>query len=56
MVRTEDVKPGDALGHQTCLGRTCMKWREDGELTDLDFQLIMQRLVKADKQAGGLLD
>ncbi|MCT0206857.1 hypothetical protein [Synechococcus sp. CS-1332] len=56
MVRTEDVKPEEALGHLTCLGRTCMKWRENGELTELDFQLILQRLVNVDEQAGGLLD
>jgi hypothetical protein len=56
MVRTEDVKPGDALGPLTCLGRTCMKWREDGELTELDFQLILQRLVNVDEHASGLLD
>lgn len=32
----------------TCLGRTCMKWCADGELTELDFKLIMERLVSSD--------
>ena len=31
-----------------CLGRTCMKWSADGELTDLDVQLILQRLGSVD--------
>lgn len=40
--------------HTSCLGRTCMKWRQDGELTELDFQLILQRLVEVDAQAAEL--
>jgi hypothetical protein len=32
----------------TCLGRTCMKWQIDGELTGRDLQLILQRLSLAD--------
>ena len=35
-----------------CLGRTCMKWGADGELTDLDFQLILQRLGAVDAALG----
>jgi hypothetical protein len=34
----------------SCLGRTCMKWTADGELTDIDFQLILQRLREVDTQ------
>lgn len=60
MVNTQDINAQavnavGALRQESCLGRTCMKWREDGELTDLDFQLILQRLIKVDEQAGGLL-
>ncbi|KEF42140.1 MAG: hypothetical protein ER33_07195 [Cyanobium sp. CACIAM 14] len=39
----------------TCLGRTCMKWTRDGELSDLDVQLVRQRLIAADAEAAGLL-
>jgi hypothetical protein len=35
-----------------CLGRTCMKWGADGELTDLDFQMILQRLGAVDAALG----
>mgnify|MGYP007046701278 FL=1 len=30
------------------MGRTCMKWSADGELTDLDLQLILERLGQVD--------
>ena len=36
------------LDGATCLGRTCMKWGDDGELSYLDFLLVMERLCKAD--------
>ncbi|MCP9831393.1 hypothetical protein KBY80_08360 [Synechococcus sp. JJ3a-Johnson] len=32
------------------MGRTCMKWSADGELTDLDLQLILERLGQVDHQ------
>ena len=35
---------------ETCMGRTCMKWSADGELTDLDVQLILERLGQVDHQ------
>ena len=38
----------------TCLGRTCLKWQANGELTDLDLQLVLERLAQAD-QAGTAL-
>ena len=53
---------GDAVAHafkqqlhsrpplETCMGRTCMKWSADGELTDLDLQLILERLGQVDHQ------
>ena len=53
MVDAPSVQPL-APRQTTCLGRTCMKWKADGELTDLDWQLILQRLMEVDAQAGGL--
>jgi len=38
----------------SCLGRTCLKWQANGELTDLDLQLVLERLSQAD-QAGTAL-
>ena len=32
------------------MGRTCMKWSSNGELTDLDLQLILERLGQVDHQ------
>lgn len=34
----------------SCLGRTCLKWTADGELSDTDAQLILQRLRQVDTQ------
>ncbi|MEB3276303.1 MAG: hypothetical protein VKM92_04975 [Cyanobacteriota bacterium] len=31
-----------------CLGRTCLKWGADGELTALDLALVMERLAQVD--------
>ena len=42
-------------GGMTCLGRTCLKWQADGELTALDRQLVLQRLVLVDQDATDLL-
>ena len=39
-----------------CLGRSCMKWGEDGELSPLDLQTILERLSAVDEQASGLMD
>ena len=33
-----------------CLGRTCLKWSADGELTALDRSLVLQRLAQVDQQ------
>lgn len=38
----------------TCLGRTCMKWRDDGELTAIDFNLVMERLAQVDRDVAAL--
>lgn len=48
--RFGDTAPDD------CLGRSCMKWGNDGELSALDLQSILQRLSAVDEQASGLLD
>jgi len=31
-----------------CLGRTCMKWGADGELTANDLALVLERLAQVD--------
>ena len=33
-----------------CLGRTCLKWSADGELTALDLSLVLERLAQVDQQ------
>lgn len=40
----------------TCLGRTCMKWGADGELSALDLELVLERLSRADGCAGDLVE
>lgn len=32
----------------SCLGRTCLKWGADGELTALDLSLVLERLSQVD--------
>jgi hypothetical protein len=32
----------------SCLGRTCLKWRHDGELARGDLELVLERLAKVD--------
>jgi hypothetical protein len=39
-----------------CLGRTCLKWSADGELTALDLSLVMQRLAQVDPEVMALQD
>lgn len=38
------------------LGRSCMKWGSDGELSARDLQSILQRLSAVDEQASTLMD
>ncbi|MEB3234282.1 MAG: hypothetical protein VKM98_02540 [Cyanobacteriota bacterium] len=38
------------------LGRSCMKWGDNGELSAVDLQGILQRLSAVDQQASGLMD
>ena len=34
----------------SCLGRTCLKWSADGELTALDLRLVLERLALVDQE------
>jgi hypothetical protein len=36
------------------MGRTRLHWREDGDLMDLDLELVMDRLVQDDQALGAL--
>jgi hypothetical protein len=36
-----------------CLGRTCLKWSADGELTALDLSLVLSRLAEVDGELTG---
>ena len=40
----------------SCLGRTCLKWQPDGELTALDLQLVLERLAQVDQDVVAILD
>jgi hypothetical protein len=35
----------------SCLGRTCLHWRADGELVEDDMALVLQRLRAVDGPA-----
>lgn len=37
-----------------CLGRTCLKWGADGELTALDLSLVLERLAQVDQELAHL--
>jgi hypothetical protein len=37
-----------------CLGRTCLMWGADGDLTALDLSLVMQRLAQVDPEVMAL--
>jgi hypothetical protein len=32
----------------SCLGQTCLQWQPDGELSPVDRELILQRLLQVD--------
>lgn len=38
----------------TCLGRTCLSWGDDGELTSVDLLLVLERLAQVDQEVSGL--
>ena len=50
------VDPRAMAGRDGPLGRSCMKWGSDGELSALDLQSILQRLSEVDEQASTLMD
>lgn len=37
-----------------CLGRTCLKWGADGELSANDLALVMERLAQEDRSVAAL--
>ena len=57
-----NTEPRWAMVHTTqglttsCLGRTCLKWQPDGELTALDLQLVLERLAQVDQDVVAVLD
>ena len=57
-----NTQPRWAMVHTTqglttsCLGRTCLKWQPDGELTALDLQLVLERLAQVDQDVVAILD
>jgi len=52
MPRTiQPISMDEGLG-STCIGRTCLHWGNDGELSDPDYQLIVQRLCRVDRQVS----
>ena len=48
--------PSVSVMTASCLGRTCLKWQENGELTDLDLRLVLERLAQVDQDVTALLD
>lgn len=42
--------PAAAAVSCSCLGRTCLHWRDDGELTEEDRDLVLRRLRLVDPQ------
>ena len=43
-------------GSCDCLGRTCLKWGADGDLSALDLHLVLQRLALVDPELTALQD
>ena len=46
--------PDPAPEAKDCLGRTCLKWGADGELTAQDLSLVLERLAQVDQQVTAL--
>lgn len=40
---------------EDCLGRTCLKWSANGELTAVDLSLVMARLALVDRDVANLV-
>lgn len=47
-------KPTMTINANSCLGRTCLKWGVDGELTALDLELVLERLAQVDQDVAAL--
>ena len=41
-------------GSSNCLGRTCLKWGTDGELSALALSQVMERLAQVDQEVAAL--
>lgn len=39
---------------ESCLGRTCLHWAADGELSRLDRDLVLERLAQVDRDVDAL--
>jgi len=48
--------PFESESTDDLLGRSCMKWGADGELSAVDLQGILARLGAVDQQAARLMD
>ncbi|MGB5136628.1 MAG: hypothetical protein WBN89_15800 [Prochlorococcaceae cyanobacterium] len=48
--------PTITINSSSCMGRTCLKWGVDGELTalDLDLDLVLERLAQVDQDVAAL--
>ena len=46
--------PTITINASSCMGRTCLKLGVDGELTDLDLALVMERLAQVDQDVAAL--
>ncbi len=53
MARTISAIRIETKQEQNCMGRTCLKWRSNGELNEHDVALILQRLREVDPEAEG---
>lgn len=49
------ANPTITINASTCLGRTCLKWGIDGELSALDLDVVMERLAQVDQDVAALL-
>ncbi|CAK6690236.1 hypothetical protein [Synechococcus sp. CBW1107] len=49
------AEPTMTMNSSSCLGRTCLKWEADGDLTALDLKLVLERLAQVDAEVAALL-
>lgn len=53
-LQTTTAAPVAKDSQGSCLGRTCMKWGSDGELSALDLCLVLERLAQVDQEVTSL--